>query len=451
MRLTIFGTGYVGLVTGACFAEVGNDVICVDVDEAKIARLNRGEIPIYEPGLEAMVVRNREAGRLRFTTDADMAVHHGQLQFIAVGTPPDEDGSADLRHVLAVAATIAEHMDSYKVVVDKSTVPVGTADRVREAMAAGLDARGESHAFSVVSNPEFLKEGAAVEDFMKPERVIVGSDDDRARDLLHALYAPFNRNHDRLISMDVRSAELTKYAANAMLATKISFMNELANIADRVGADIERVRIGMGSDPRIGYHFIYPGAGYGGSCFPKDVSALTRTAHDVDYVAQLLQAVEEVNERQKHYVFNQIRQHYNGELAGRRFALWGLSFKPNTDDMREAASRRLMESLWEAGASVQAHDPKAMPETAALYADEPKLQLCDTPEQALAGADALVVMTEWNLFRSPDFALLGQQLKAPVIFDGRNIYDPEVLAQHGFYYYAIGRPAQHPHNASVSA
>jgi len=451
MRLTIFGTGYVGLVTGACFAEVGNDVVCVDVDEAKIARLNRGEIPIYEPGLEAMVVRNREAGRLRFTTDADTAVHHGQLQFIAVGTPPDEDGSADLRHVLAVAATIAEHMDSYKVVVDKSTVPVGTADRVREAMTAGLDARGEAHAFSVVSNPEFLKEGAAVEDFMKPERVIVGSDDDRARDLLHALYAPFNRNHDRLISMDVRSAELTKYAANAMLATKISFMNELANIADRVGADIERVRIGMGSDPRIGYHFIYPGAGYGGSCFPKDVSALTRTAHDVDYVAQLLQAVEEVNERQKHYVFNQIRQHYNGELAGRRFALWGLSFKPNTDDMREAASRRLMESLWEAGASVQAYDPKAMPETAALYADEPKLQLCDTPEQALAGADALVVMTEWNLFRSPDFAQMAQQLKAPVIFDGRNIYDPEVLAQHGFYYYAIGRPAQHPHSASVSS
>ena len=451
MRLTIFGTGYVGLVTGACFAEVGNDVICVDVDEAKIARLNRGEIPIYEPGLEAMVVRNREAGRLRFTTDADMAVHHGQLQFIAVGTPPDEDGSADLRHVLAVAATIAEHMDSYKVVVDKSTVPVGTADRVREAMAAGLDARGESHAFSVVSNPEFLKEGAAVEDFMKPERVIVGSDDDRARDLLHALYAPFNRNHDRLISMDVRSAELTKYAANAMLATKISFMNELANIADRVGADIERVRIGMGSDPRIGYHFIYPGAGYGGSCFPKDVSALTRTAHDVDYVAQLLQAVEEVNERQKHYVFNQIRQHYNGELAGRRFALWGLSFKPNTDDMREAASRRLMESLWEAGASVQAHDPKAMPETAALYADEPKLQLCDTPAQALAGADALVVMTEWNLFRSPDFAQMAQQLKAPVIFDGRNIYDPDVLAQHGFYYYAIGRPPLRPDSPSVSA
>jgi nucleotide sugar dehydrogenase len=450
MRLTIFGTGYVGLVTGACFAEVGNDVICVDVDEAKIARLNRGEIPIYEPGLEAMVGRNREAGRLRFTTDADTAVHHGQLQFIAVGTPPDEDGSADLRHVLAVAATIAEHMDDYKVIVDKSTVPVGTADRVREAVSAGLAARGQQHDFSVVSNPEFLKEGAAVEDFMKPERVIVGSDDERARDLLHALYAPFNRNHDRLISMDVRSAELTKYAANAMLATKISFMNELANIADRVGADIERVRIGIGSDPRIGYHFIYPGAGYGGSCFPKDVSALTRTAHDVNYVAQLLQAVEEVNERQKHYVFNQVRQHYQGDLAGRRFALWGLSFKPNTDDMREAASRRLMESLWEAGASVQAFDPKAMPETAALYADEPKLALCDSAEAALEGADALIVMTEWNLFRSPDFEQMARQLKAPVIFDGRNLYDPAVLARLGFDYYAIGRPPVGPSATAVN-
>ncbi|MDR9406806.1 MAG: UDP-glucose/GDP-mannose dehydrogenase family protein [Spiribacter sp.] len=450
MRLTIFGTGYVGLVTGACFAEVGNDVICVDVDEAKIARLNRGEIPIYEPGLEAMVGRNREAGRLRFTTDADTAVHHGQLQFIAVGTPPDEDGSADLRHVLAVAATIAEHMDDYKVIVDKSTVPVGTADRVREAVSAGLAARGQQHDFSVVSNPEFLKEGAAVEDFMKPERVIVGSDDERARDLLHALYAPFNRNHDRLISMDVRSAELTKYAANAMLATKISFMNELANIADRVGADIERVRIGIGSDPRIGYHFIYPGAGYGGSCFPKDVSALTRTAHDVNYVAQLLQAVEEVNERQKHYVFNQVRQHYQGDLAGRRFALWGLSFKPNTDDMREAASRRLMESLWEAGASVQAFDPKAMPETAALYADEPKLALCDSAEAALEGADALIVMTEWNLFRSPDFEQMARQLKAPVIFDGRNLYDPAMLARLGFDYYAIGRPPVGPSATAVN-
>ncbi len=444
MRITIFGTGYVGLVTGACFAEVGNDVLCVDVDEAKIARLNRGEIPIYEPGLEAMVVHNREAGRLRFTTDADMAVHHAELQFIAVGTPPDEDGSADLRHVLAVAGTIAEHMDAHKIVVDKSTVPVGTADRVGEAIAKGLAARGLDLSFSVVSNPEFLKEGAAIEDFMKPERVVVGCDDDYARERLHALYAPFNRNHDRLISMDVRSAELTKYAANAMLATKISFMNELANIADRVGADIERVRIGMGSDPRIGYHFIYPGAGYGGSCFPKDVQALARTAHDVDYVAQLLQAVEEVNDRQKHYIFNRMREHYQGDLKGRCFALWGLAFKPNTDDVREAASRRLMESLWEAGATVRAFDPKAMEEIQRIYGDRPGLTLCETPEQTLEGADALAVMTEWNLFRSPDFDLIAEQLKAPVIFDGRNLFDAEMLAEAGFQYYAIGRPALAP-------
>ncbi|MDR9432238.1 MAG: UDP-glucose/GDP-mannose dehydrogenase family protein [Spiribacter sp.] len=444
MRITIFGTGYVGLVTGACFAEVGNDVICVDVDAAKIERLNRGEIPIFEPGLEAMVGRNRQTGHLRFTSDAAMGVAHGQFQFIAVGTPPDEDGSADLRHVLAVAATIAEHMSDYKVVVDKSTVPVGTADQVRHCINAGLAKRNQTIDFSVVSNPEFLKEGAAVDDFMKPERVIVGSDDDRARDLLHSLYAPFNRNHDRLISMDVRSAELTKYAANAMLATKISFMNELANIADRVGADIERVRIGIGSDPRIGYHFIYPGAGYGGSCFPKDVSALTRTAHDVDYPAQLLQAVEAVNERQKQYLFTRIHAHYQGQLNHRRFALWGLSFKPNTDDMREAASRRLMESLWEAGATVQAFDPKAMEETRHIYPDQPALTLCESPEQTLEGADALIIMTEWNLFRSPDFERLRAQLTAPVIFDGRNLYDPEMLAELGFRYYAVGRPAVGP-------
>ncbi len=444
MRITIFGTGYVGLVTGACFAEVGNDVICVDVDADKIAALNRGEIPIYEPGLEGMVVRNREAGRLRFTTDADTAVHHGQFQFIAVGTPPDEDGSADLRHVLTVADTIATWMEDDKVIVDKSTVPVGTADRVRETVERRLAERGVAVPYAVVSNPEFLKEGAAVEDFMKPERVIVGCDDAAAREKLHALYAPFNRNHDRLISMDVRSAELTKYAANAMLATKISFMNELANIADRVGADIERVRIGIGSDPRIGYHFIYPGAGYGGSCFPKDVQALARTAHDVDYVPQLLQAVEEVNDRQKHYVFNRIRDHYAGALSGKRFALWGLSFKPNTDDMREAASRRLMESLWEAGAMVQAFDPKAMPETRRLYGDRSALTLCDSPEAALADADALIVMTEWNLFRSPDFELVRERLSAPVIFDGRNLYDPAILAGLGFHYYAIGRPPVAP-------
>ncbi|RZU97811.1 UDP-glucose dehydrogenase family protein [Spiribacter vilamensis] len=451
MRVSIFGTGYVGLVTGACFAEVGNDVICVDVDADKIEQLNRGEMPIFEPGLEAMVIRNRDAGRLRFTTDAAMAVEHGDFQFIAVGTPSDEDGSADLRHVLTVADTIATSMESHRIIVDKSTVPVGTADRVREAVDRRLQQRGVTTSYSVVSNPEFLKEGAAINDFMKPERVIVGCDDAYSREQLHALYAPFNRNHDRLISMDVRSAELTKYAANAMLATKISFMNELANIADRVGADIERVRIGIGADPRIGYHFIYPGAGYGGSCFPKDVKALARTAHDVDYVPQLLQAVEEVNDRQKHYLFNRIREHYRGDLAGRRFALWGLSFKPNTDDMREAASRRLMESLWEAGASVQAFDPKAMDETRRLYGDRAGLTLCDSPEAALEGCDALVVMTEWNLFRSPDFELIRSHLADAVIFDGRNIYDPAVLARLGFQYHAIGRPPVTPGEAGAKA
>jgi len=439
MRITIFGTGYVGLVTGACFAEVGNDVVCVDVDAAKIERLNRGEIPIFEPGLEAIVLRNREAGRLQFTTDAAAGVDHGEFQFIAVGTPPDEDGSADLKYVLAVADTIAAHMQDEKIVVDKSTVPVGTADRVRGTIASRLAKRDVDIPYSVVSNPEFLKEGAAVEDFMKPERVIVGSDDAHARERLHALYAPFNRNHDRLISMDVRSAELTKYAANAMLATKISFMNELANIADRVGADIERVRIGIGSDPRIGYHFIYPGAGYGGSCFPKDVQALARTAQDVDYSPALLDAVEAVNHRQKDYVFNRIREHYKGALEGRTFAVWGLAFKPNTDDMREAASRRLLESLWEAGAAARVFDPKAMEETQRIYGERPGLHYCEDAQAALEGADALVVMTEWNVFRSPDFALIREKLSAPVIFDGRNVYDPDVLREAGFDYYAIGR------------
>ncbi|PZA00033.1 UDP-glucose/GDP-mannose dehydrogenase family protein [Gammaproteobacteria bacterium 2W06] len=451
MRVSIFGTGYVGLVTGACFAEVGNDVICVDVNADKIEQLNRGEMPIYEPGLESMVARNRAEGRLQFTTDAQAAVQHGEFQFIAVGTPPDEDGSADLRHVLSVADTIATWMDDERVIVDKSTVPVGTADRVREAVGRRLHERGARVPYAVVSNPEFLKEGAAIDDFMKPERVIVGCDDAVAREKLHSLYAPFNRNHDRLISMDVRSAELTKYAANAMLATKISFMNELANIADRVGADIERVRIGIGADPRIGYHFIYPGAGYGGSCFPKDVQALARTAHDVDYVPQLLQAVEEVNDRQKHYLFNRLREHFGGDLAGRRFALWGLAFKPNTDDMREAASRRLMESLWEAGAAVQAFDPKAMDEARRLYGDRPGFTLCDSPEAALEGCDALVILTEWNQFRSPDFDLIRARLNEPVIVDGRNLYDPAVLAGLGFHYYAIGRPSVVPGNAGELA
>lgn len=444
MRVTIFGTGYVGLVTGACLAEVGNEVVCVDVDADKIAGLNRGEIPIYEPGLEALVLRNREAGRLQFTLDAAAAVAHGEVQFIAVGTPPDEDGSADLQYVLAVADTIATYMQDYTVVVDKSTVPVGTADRVHQTVTARLASRGVEIPFAVVSNPEFLKEGAAVEDFMKPERVVIGSDDEQALEVLRALYSPFNRNHDRLIMMDVRSAELTKYAANAMLATKISFMNELANIADRVGADIERVRIGIGSDPRIGYHFIYPGAGYGGSCFPKDVQALGRTAQQVGYEPLLLNAVEAVNHQQKSYVFEQIKKHYSGDLQGRCFALWGLAFKPNTDDMREAASRRLMESLWAEGAQVQAFDPKALEETQRIYGEHAQLTYCETPEAALQGADALVIMTEWNVFRSPDFAQIEAALSAPVIFDGRNLYDPIAMAEMGFRYYCIGRPSIDP-------
>ncbi|MBA1146055.1 UDP-glucose/GDP-mannose dehydrogenase family protein [Ectothiorhodospiraceae bacterium WFHF3C12] len=440
MRITIFGTGYVGLVTGTCFAEVGNDVVCVDVDEDKIARLNAGEVPIYEPGLETLVRSNSDDGRLRFTTDAVEGVRHGEFQFIAVGTPPDEDGSADLKHVLAVAESIARYMDGPKIVVDKSTVPVGTADRVRERISTVLVERSAKVPFDVVSNPEFLKEGAAVEDFMKPDRVIVGTDHAESADALRQLYAPFNRNHDRLIVMDVRSAELTKYAANAMLATKISFMNELSNIADRVGADIERVRVGIGSDPRIGYHFIYPGAGYGGSCFPKDVQALARTAYGADYTPELLQAVEDVNYRQKDYLFNRMREHF-GDVAGKTVALWGLAFKPNTDDMREASSRRLMELLWEAGAKVRAFDPKAMEETRRIYGAREDLALVDDPMDALEGADALAILTEWNLFRSPDFDAIRERLSTPVIFDGRNLYDPGYLKRCGFTYYAIGRPA----------
>ena len=444
MRVTIYGSGYVGLVTGACLAEVGNHVLCVDVDEDKIARLRRGEVPIYEPGLDGLVASNLEAGRLAFTTDPAAGVAHGVLQFIAVGTPPDEDGSADLRHVLDVARTIGRHMTDYRVIVDKSTVPVGTADRVRETVRAVLAERGVEVPFDVVSNPEFLKEGAAVEDFMKPARVVVGTDSERALDLMRALYAPFNRNHDRLIEMDIRSAELTKYAANAMLATKISFMNELANLAERLGADIERVRIGIGSDPRIGYHFIYPGCGYGGSCFPKDVKALVRTAEEAGYEPRLLRAVEAVNEDQKGRLFEKIHAHYGGALAGRTFALWGLAFKPNTDDMREAPSRRLMEALWAAGARVRAHDPAAMGEARRIYGERPDLALCATPEEALEGADALVIVTEWSVFRSPDFDLVRERLAEPVIFDGRNLYDPERLARMGFTYYAIGRGAPVP-------
>ena len=439
MRITIFGSGYVGLVTGACMAETGNHVVCVDIDKAKIDRLNAGQVPIYEPGLEDYIQRNREAGRLEFTTDIARGVEHGLFQFIAVGTPPDEDGSADLKHVLAVASSIGEHMNEYRIVVDKSTVPVGTADRVRQTIQDGLEARGKAVDFDVVSNPEFLKEGAAINDFMKPDRIIVGTDNPRTTELLSALYEPFNRNRDRLISMDIRSAELTKYAANSMLATKISFMNELANIAEQVGADIEDVRIGIGSDPRIGYHFIYPGAGYGGSCFPKDVRALARSAADMGYDAQLLNAVEEVNNRQKHRVFAKISDWFNGDLQGKTVALWGLSFKPKTDDMREASSRSLMESLWAAGAKVRAYDPEAMEETRRIYPIQQGLSLCDSAAETLDGADALAIMTEWQEFRSPDFQQIKEKLASPVIFDGRNLYDPAMLAALGLNYIAIGR------------
>ncbi|MBE02771.1 UDP-glucose/GDP-mannose dehydrogenase family protein [uncultured Marinobacter sp.] len=447
MKITIFGTGYVGLVTGACLADVGHHVLCMDVDQAKIDTLKSGQIPIYEPGLEDIVKHTVAAGRLAFTTDTEEAVRHGQLQFIAVGTPPDEDGSADLQYVLAVAKSIGQYMDDYKVVVDKSTVPVGTGDKVRAMVQAQLDHRGVDLEFDVVSNPEFLKEGAAINDFMKPDRIVVGTDSERAAELLREVYYPFNRNHDRMIFMDIRSAELTKYAANSMLATKISFMNEMANLAERLGADIEAVRRGIGSDPRIGYHFIYPGCGYGGSCFPKDVQALARTARDCGYEARLLNAVEAVNYAQKHVLFDKISHYFKGELEGRVIALWGLAFKPNTDDMREASSRTLMEDLWKAGASVQAFDPEAMEETQRIYGDQPGLTLCGTKEQALKGADVLVICTEWKEFRSPDFDVIAQALREPVIFDGRNLYEPEMVERHGLVYYAIGRGRNQFHSA----
>ncbi len=439
MNITIFGSGYVGLVTGACLAEVGNHVVCVDIDQNKIDMLNRGEMPIYEPGLDAMVAKNSEAGRLSFTTDVAAGVEHGLYQFIAVGTPPDEDGSADLQYVLAVAESIGEHMDDYKIIIDKSTVPVGTADKVRAKVNEVLARRGSKLEFDVVSNPEFLKEGAALDDFMKPDRIVIGTDNPRTTELMRMLYAPFNRNHERLVTMDIRSAELTKYAANAMLATKISFMNEMSNLAERLGADIEQVRLGIGSDPRIGYHFIYPGAGYGGSCFPKDVKALERTAREHGYQARLLEAVEAVNERQKRRLFDKIHHHFNGQLQGKTFALWGLAFKPNTDDMREAPSRVLMEALWQHGARVQAYDPEAMNEARRIYGQRDDLLLCDNTGQTLEGADALVVVTEWRAFRSPDFETVKQKLAQAVIFDGRNIYDPGQLKRLGFSYYGIGR------------
>lgn len=440
MNVTLYGSGYVGLVTGSLLADVGNNVLCVDIDQAKVENLNNGIIPIHEPGLDAIIKRNVEIGRLQFTTDQERAVAHSEMQFIAVGTPPDEDGSADLKHVLAVAQTIAERMDSRKLVVTKSTVPVGTSDKVAARMAQVLNNRGEDIPYTTISNPEFLKEGAAIEDFRKPDRIIVGTEDPYAIEQMRKLYAPFCRNHDRLIFMDIRSSELTKYAANSMLATKISFMNELSNLSDALGADIESVRIGIGSDPRIGYSFIYPGIGYGGSCFPKDVKALVATAREVGYQAELLESVESVNERQKHVIFNKLSEYYNGDLSGKTFAVWGLAFKPNTDDMREAPSRVLMEGLWAHGAKVQAYDPVAMDEARAIYPAQKSLTLTHSAMDAINNADALIINTEWREFRSPDWTQIKESLREPLVFDGRNIYDPEILAENDFKYFCIGRP-----------
>jgi UDPglucose 6-dehydrogenase len=441
MKVTVFGIGYVGLVQAAVLADVGHDVMCIDVDAKKVENLKKGEIPIFEPGLAPLVKKNYEEGRLQFSTNAEEGVNHGEMHYIAVGTPPDEDGSADLKYVTAVARTIAQYMDSHKVVIDKSTVPVGTADKVRAVMEETLKSRGLEFNFDVVSNPEFLKEGAAVADCMRPERIVIGTDNEEVVDLLRELYEPFNRNHDRMILMDIRSAELTKYAANCMLATKISFMNEIANLAERLGADVEKVRMGIGSDSRIGYSFIYPGCGYGGSCFPKDVQALIRTAEQIGYTPRILQAVEEVNYAQKQKLPEFVIRHFGEDLKGKTFALWGLSFKPNTDDMREASSRVLIEALWERGAEVQAYDPEAMDETQRIYGHRGDLRLMGTKEAALQGADALIVCTEWQSFKAPDFDLMKKSLKQPVIFDGRNLYDPERLNKRGFVYYAIGRGA----------
>ena len=440
MKITVIGTGYVGLVSGACMAEVGNDVLCLDLDAQKIQILKDGGIPIHEPGLLEMVKRNVAAGRLHFTTDVERAAHHGTIQFIAVGTPPDEDGSADLKYVLAAARTIGRLMTDYKVVVDKSTVPVGTADMVQAAIAEELATRGVETPFSVVSNPEFLKEGAAVEDFMRPDRIVVGASDERAIHLMRALYAPFQRNHERLIVTDVRSAELTKYAANAMLATRISFMNELANLAEKLGADIEMVRQGIGSDPRIGYSFLYPGAGYGGSCFPKDVKALIKTASDKAGIdLKVLGAVEAANDAQKHVLGNKVKAHFGEDLTGKHFALWGLAFKPDTDDMRDAPSRTLLADLFAAGATVTAYDPVAMKESKRIFGDEPRLRYVDKAMDALEGADALLIVTEWKEFRSADLEGIKNSLKAPVVIDGRNLYDPKLVRSQGITYLAVGR------------
>jgi len=439
MKVTVIGTGYVGLVTGACLADAGNNVFCLDLDEKKIKKLNDGEIPIFEPGLEPIVQRNEQAGRLKFSTDIAASVAHGEIQIIAVGTPPSEDGSADMQHVIAAARNVGRLMEGYKVVVTKSTVPVGTADRVKQAIIEEHKKRGRGNDFSVVSNPEFLKEGAAVEDFMRPDRIIVGSDDSRAITLLRQLYSPFQRNRERIIVMGVRSAELTKYAANAMLAARISFMNELANLSEVIGADIEEVRRGIGSDPRIGYQFLYAGAGYGGSCFPKDVKALQRSAQEAGMPLKLVHAVEEVNEAQKHVLATKIRKHFGENLKGKTIALWGLAFKANTDDMREAASVALIDDLTRDGASVRAYDPAAREVAQSMLGKNPRLAIVDSAEAALEGADVLCIVTEWQEFRSPDFAAIKGKLKSPAIFDGRNLYDPAALKAQGIAYYPIGR------------
>ncbi|MBC3476320.1 UDP-glucose dehydrogenase family protein [Pseudomonas taiwanensis] len=439
MKITVFGSGYVGLVTGACLADVGHSVMCIDIDQSKIDGLNNGVVPIYEPGLDELILNNRKAGRLIFSTDASEGVRHGHLQFIAVGTPPDEDGKADLKYVLEVASSIGRYMTEPKIIIDKSTVPVGTADKVRDCIGTILSERGLSVDFDVCSNPEFLKEGAALEDFTKGARIVVGTDSPEVRDVMRHCYAPYNRNHDKMMFMDVRSAELTKYAANAMLATKISFMNEMANLAELLKADIEQVRLGIGSDPRIGYHFIYPGCGYGGSCFPKDVQALARTAQDVGYQADLLEAVESVNNRQKNMLFKKLSQAFGGDLKGKRVAVWGLAFKPNTDDMRDAPSRAFMEAAWAEGVSIQAHDPEAMGECARIYGQRDDLTLCDSHEAALHGADALVICTEWKAYRAFDMNRLRETLRFPLVIDGRNLFDPAEMSESGLLYHGVGR------------
>ena len=439
MKITIIGTGYVGLVSGACLAELGNDVMCLDVDAAKIAMLKRGEIPIYEPGLEPLVKRNAAAGRLHFTTDAAASIAHGQVQFIAVGTPPDGDGSADLKYVLAAARAIGHHMDGYRLVVNKSTVPVGTAGKVRELIAGELARRSKQLEFSVVSNPEFLKEGAAVDDFMRPDRIVIGVADARAEQIMRALYAPIQRNHERMIVMDILSAELTKYAANAMLATRISFMNELANLAEKLGADIEHVRQGIGSDARIGYHFLYAGCGYGGACFPKDISALQQTVREAGMEPRILDAVSQVNQAQKSRLLEKITRRFGEDLSGKRFAVWGLAYKPNTDDMREATSRIVVPGLVERGAAVVAYDPVAMEQAQRVFSKLPGIGYADSPQAALDGADCLVIITEWKEFRSPDFDDIKRRLRTPVIIDGRNLFDPAMVRSFGLEYSGIGR------------